>query len=557
MMRRNLAAVLYTDIVGYSRMMSADADRTLAELQRLRLDILEPTIAARRGTLVKSMGDGWIVTFTSLTEAVLCAMQLQDLLKTDGTIAMRTGVHLGDIAVMDADVFGDGVNVAARLQEVAAPGTVAISDAVYHLLDGTLRPSFDDAGKRNLKNLPLPVRVWARGGEVAGQMSALKPAGFPELIIRPVEASDPRADVQDLAQALTGDLALQLDSIRDMTARVSRAAHPPGYELKTALRASGDRLRLEARLYAADERLVEAMKIDGDLGDVFDWQDRTAKALSDRVLQAVFQQETQRIRAIPEQDRTAADWAFLGIATQDCYDLEGHLRVLGWLDKAIALQPENGFYYARALACLTSALGLGYGGGLGDYPEKLDRWAAQLDRLEPPHSPARVLLVWSRIVGARSDTEGIRADLKALSRTLPFEPELLFWTGWVHLYLGDPEAALECINRLNRQVVPGVFDIGLLSQTGFAHLLLGRFDKACAVLEACHALKPDFVATLGFLISVYGHLGRTSEARMVLERLCAQFPDWSISRELEETGFVVNARMQVYLDGLRKAGVPE
>ncbi|MGB7323208.1 MAG: tetratricopeptide repeat protein [Albidovulum sp.] len=503
------------------------------------------------------MGDGWIATFGSVADAAQCAMQMQDLLKRDGSMQMRTGVHVGDVAVIDGDVFGDAVNVAARLQEAAEPGAVAVSDAVYHLLDGTLRPSFDDAGARTLKNIPLPVRVWARGGEVAGHMSVLKPANFPELIIRPVHATDPRSDVQDLATALTGDLALQLDAVRDYSARVSQSARTDGYELKTSLRASGDRLRLEARLIAPDGEVAEALKIDGDLGGVFNWQDDAAKELCGRVIQTVFHREAQRISAIPEQNRSAAEWAFLGIALQDLYDLDGHLKVLGYLDRALELDPDNGFYYARALACLTSAYGLGYRSELEDYTDRFNAWAGHLDRLEPPQSPSRILLVWSQIVGEKSDIERVRADIRVLTRHLPFDPELLFWTGWVHVYLGDPASALECARRLNEQAVPSIFEIGLQSQMGFAYLQLGQFDKALAALERSYALNPEFVATQGFLISVFGHLGRTVEAGVLLKKLLAEFPDWSISKELSETGFVVNSNMEIYLAGLRKAGVPE
>ena len=556
-MRRTLTAVLAADVVGYSRMMSADADGTLATLQRLRAEILDPMIAAQRGRLVKSMGDGWIVTFESVTEAVECAMQVQDRLKIDGAMQMRTGIHIGDIAEADGDVFGDGVNIAARLQQAAEPGALAVSEAVYHLLDGTLRPSFDDAGERTLKNITHPVHVWARGGEVAGQMSTRKPAGFPDLIIRPVHTTDPRPDVQDLANALTGDLALLLDAVRDYSARVSQGPQSDGYELKTTLRASGERLRLEARLSAPDGVMIDAFKMDGDLSDVFDWQDEAAVNLGSHVTSAVFKQEAARIQAIPEDKRSADQWAFSGFASTTWFDLEGHLRALRCLDRALELEPENGFFYARALAALTSAFGLGYRDRIGDYADRLEGWAAQLDRLEPPQSPARILLVWSQIVGDESDTDRIRAEIGALTRYLPFDPELLFWAAWVHLYLGDPVAALECINRNRSAVLISPFVVGSLSQEGFAYLQLGQFDRALAVLEKCYGLAPNFVATVSFLISLYGHLERREEAKSLLGKLLRNFPDWSISKELSETGFVVTPYMQVYLDGLRKAGVPE
>jgi TolB-like protein len=230
---------------------------------------------------------------------------------------MRIGLHIGDIAKVDQDVFGDGVNFATRLQEIAEPGAVALSDPVYLLLDGTLRPSFEDAVERTLKNIPSPIRVWSRGGEEAGQTATLKHGGFPELIIRPVVSTDQRAEVQDLATAITGDLALQLDAVRDFSARVSQQPQMGQYELKTSLRASGERLRLEAQLFAPDGSLVDALKLDGDLSDIFDWQDRVASELAGRVIQAAFKKEANRIEAIPKENRSADQWACLGVALQD------------------------------------------------------------------------------------------------------------------------------------------------------------------------------------------------------------------------------------------------
>jgi adenylate cyclase len=556
MMRRTLNAVLAADIVGYSRMMSADAEATLGTLQRLKTDILGPAIAARRGRVIKSMGDGWIVTFGAVKDAVECAMDAQDRLKIDGAMQMRTGVHIGDIAEADGDVFGDGVNVAARLQETAEPGSVAISDAVYHLLDGTLRPSFDDSGEHALKNIPIPVRVWARGGAVAGKAADLIASGFPALIIRPVRTTDTRAEVQDLATALTGDLVFLLDAMRLHSARVSQAQTAQGYELQTNLRASGTRLRLEARVTAPDGETVTAIKLDGDLDDVFDWQDQSSGTLARDVLSAIFQREGRLITAVPEAKRSAKNWAFLAM-TQDIVDLDGHLVALAFFDRALQMEPENGFLYARALGILTSAIGLGYGDMIGDYADRFDTWAAHLDRLEPAHSPARILLVWSQIVGDNKDIEKIRSEVQSLTRQLPFDPELLFWAGWVYLYLGEPTAALECIERINIAALPMAFEVPLLSQIGFAHLQLGQFEKALAPLERAYDLNAGFVGTLGFLIALYGQLGRLTEAKAMSEKIERIFPDWSISRELQETGFVLTPNMERYIDGLRKAGIPE
>ena len=158
-MRRKLLAVLAADVTAYSRLMESDAEGTLAALLRMRAEVFGPTVASRRGRIVKSMGDGWLVEFVSAADAAAAALLVQDELAARGGLRLRIGVHVGDVTHADEDLFGDGVNVAARLEALCEPGGVAISDAVWSSLDGTLRPSFDDGGERTLKNIARPLRI--------------------------------------------------------------------------------------------------------------------------------------------------------------------------------------------------------------------------------------------------------------------------------------------------------------------------------------------------------------------------------------------------------------
>ena len=193
-MRRSLTAVLAADVVGYSALMGKDAEGTLATLRRLRTEILAPTVASKRGRLVKSMGDGWVVAFSAVADAVECAMQVQDRLKVDGAMQLRMGVHLGDVTEEDQDVFGDAVNIAARLEALAEPGALAISGEARRMLDAALRPSFDDAGAQTLKNIEDPVHVGFGAARIAASGASLKSVGFPRLQIKPVECADERPE---------------------------------------------------------------------------------------------------------------------------------------------------------------------------------------------------------------------------------------------------------------------------------------------------------------------------------------------------------------------------
>ena len=205
-MQRSLTAVLAADVVGYSRLMSEDATATLATLRRVRTEILAPVVSAHGGRVVKSMGDGWIVIFPAVSDAVTCALEVQDQLQADGGFLMRTGIHIGDVTEEEGDVFGDGVNVAARLQDFADPGAVAVTDAVHSLLDGTLRHRFDDTGEHTLKNISRPVRIWSRevGSDEGDAHTGAGQAKIPGDPVRPRVRFATTDDGLTLAYATSG-----------------------------------------------------------------------------------------------------------------------------------------------------------------------------------------------------------------------------------------------------------------------------------------------------------------------------------------------------------------
>ena len=319
---RRLAAILAADIVGYSALMAEDEAGTLEALRRLRRELFHPAVAGHRGKVVKDMGDGWLAEFASAADAVNCAVQVQNGLIGNATIEVRIGIHIGDITHEDEDVYGDGVNVAARLEALAEAGAVAISDAVYGALDGTLQPSFDDTGEQVLKNIPRSVRVWVRTATptpampTAAQVANPQRASFPVVIaVRPINTSDPRPQVRELAAALTSDLFTYLDTGLWLNAIVAEHAPAGTFVLSCNLRALGDRLRLDANVLGKDGALLWSKRIDGGLEDCFDWQDRTGMDLAGGAISAIHDAEIGRIHAQSEGDRTAADWVQLDLMT--------------------------------------------------------------------------------------------------------------------------------------------------------------------------------------------------------------------------------------------------
>ena len=310
---RRLAAILAADIVGYSALMGADQEGTLAALRQLRSEVFGPAVAGHRGKVVKSMGDGWLVEFAAATDAVTCAMQLQDALTGHNMLRLRIGIHIGDVVHEEEDVFGDGVNIAARLETLAVPGAVLISDAVHGSLDGTLRPSFDALGVQALKNIDRQVQVWCRGAgpdadapvglATAGREQG-RQTGFPRLEITPVGMLGENPEVRELADALTSDLTTFLGSVRWLSADTQPTAGEDAYVLTGRLRVLGERLRLEAQLKGPDGKQLWTDKFDGTIADSFDWQDSTAEAIAAGVMAAILDTDTQQLAAIPVEERT-------------------------------------------------------------------------------------------------------------------------------------------------------------------------------------------------------------------------------------------------------------
>ena len=551
--QRSLAAVLAADVAGYSRLMREDAEGTIAALTRLRREIFSPAVAARHGRVVKAMGDGWIAVFATVSDAVECAMLVQDQVETAGRLRLRMGVHLGDLAEADEDVFGDGVNIAARLQAVAEPGALAISGAARDLLDGARRHAFDDAGSRELKNIDEPVRIWVRGGEIAGQAAELGEDGFPRLVIQPVGARGGE-DAEALAEALTGDLSVYADATRWLEARPGGSPVKGAYHLSSAVRVSAGRARLEATLTGPNGARVAAEKIDGSMDDPFAFQDHAAIRLSSQALRWIIARENQKLQDIADDDLTAEQWAMRALATDGLSD-EMYARVLDCLSSAMELRPDWGYIHASALAVLTAGL-IGGHMAVAPYVTHLSDWAAKVDELEPELSPARVMLAHGDYQ-ARGDAAAAAAAARVVLRGLPFDPETLMWAGVLLIRVGEVREGLDCLEALERGPEIDILHRGALFWRGLAAVMLGEDESALRFAERVGKPGESFGPLLRLKASALAHLGRMDEAAGFIEELTQALPGQTIRRVRSALGFRQTPETERYLEGLRKAGLPE
>ncbi len=214
-MQRRLAAIVAADVVGYSRLMGADEEGTLAALRALRKDLFEPAVVSHRGAVVKRMGDGWLVEFASVADAVSCALAVQEKLAGRDTVELRIGVHLGDITHEDEDIYGDGVNIAARLQEIAEPGAIIISDIAWRSIDGKLSAAFADLGEQDLKNIAKPVTAYGWGmTAIANEPIALTLPDKPSIAVLPFENMSGDPDQEYFADGIAEDIITGLSRNR-------------------------------------------------------------------------------------------------------------------------------------------------------------------------------------------------------------------------------------------------------------------------------------------------------------------------------------------------------
>jgi len=554
-MTRRLAAILAADIIGYSKLMGEDEAGTLAALRRLRSEVFSPAVASKRGKIIKSMGDGWLVAFNSAEDAVTCAMHVQDRLTTDPTIKLRIGVDTGDVVHQDEDVFGDDVNIAARLEEISPHGGVAISDAVWGALDGTLKPSFDDQGEKALKNIAHPVRVWARGGDVAGGFDAKFEAGFPNLAIVPIETSSDDAEVQELAAAITSDLATYLGAVQWINAETSAEPAPNAYIAQGALRARGGRIRLEVTLSAPNGQALWREKYESLIEDSFDWQDQTSRAISTNLFGHILQREELRIETTPEDQRTAEQWHNYALL-RSSQDAAGLIECIQCMERAIELAPNWGHPYVMAVAALFSATSMGLTKGFEPFIAKQAGWFQKADELEPKASSARAMLAFAHFVQT-GDRDAARGVTSQLLKHLPFDPDVLMFGRYLFLYAGEPQPGLDCLRKLAEIGLHTPYSAAVHNGIAFANVQLGLLEDALDHSRKALAINPTYPATNRHLAAIFVLTGDAKAAAEQLKVFNRLIPDETISKIRERVRMGDTEHALRYLEGLRLAGMPE
>ncbi|AXI56434.1 hypothetical protein C1J05_19700 [Sulfitobacter sp. JL08] len=562
-MDRKLAAILAADVVGFSKMMGEDEASTLDAISQFRTKILGPEVLGNRGKVVKSMGDGWLVEFGSVVDAINCSMKVQDKLRNLDKLKLRIGVHIGDVIHQEDDIFGEGVNIAARLEAIANPGGIAISDITYASLDGTLTPSFDDAGQRKLKNIARPINIWIRGSIMTTDVQAPwfggntgERAGFPKLAIHSIKASADRQEVQELADALVFDLGAHLSAIRWLDVVSDGAGSELSYHLQGSLRSSGDKLRLEIQVLDPARQVLWQHKKDGSLSDSFDFQDDASEAISANVIGTLLETETSKLAGLDYDTLTAEQCLLRGMMAYRTVSEASFSASLSDYAAAIEKDPLLAEAYAEAIFMTIGGGTTGFKKKLKPYFDMLPEWTQRAEPLRAKDP----LLDLSIAVARYSEDKQIApvvGKVEECLRRAPFDVQVLVFAGWGLLWSGRSAEALDCFLKTERLGKFSPYLIAALGGASTAYVHLGDDDSA--ILYANKGLTtaheyPTLHASLAAACALKGMEAEAAEALATYRKLV---PEQTISQRMAVNNYAGSTGGKRFYEGLRLAGMPE
>jgi len=584
---RKIAAILAADMVGYSRLAGTDEDRTLARLRALRSDLMDPTIAVHHGRVVKRTGDGILVEFRSVVDAVRCAIELQnDMIERNAglpskrRIEFRIGIHLGDVVKeRGGDLMGDGVNIAARLEGIAEPGGICLSEDACRQVREKLKHEFIDLGQNSLKNIARPIGVYALKPSSESAAPASSPPNKPgpprlSIVVLPFAnlSGDPDQEyfVDGVTESLTTDLSRFLGSfvVSHNTAftykgksfdvkQIGRELNVH-YILAGGIQSGGDRMRVSVQLIdARSGRHLWADRFDKAMADPLDMQDeivaRLAKTLDAQLIAAA----ARRGQRAPNPD--SMDLYFQGVAWLYKGIAPGYLEAARHLfERALVLDPANlwALIQAAAVDALVSETFLPEDRGV-----RLSAAEAAITKalsMEPDNAIAHLCMGVIQMTTNRA-SEGIKECERALEldRNLANAHHRI---GAAKLLLGQAEDTESHVQRALHLSPHDTFVYLWRSTAGSAKFWLGKEEEAVAWLRRSIEANRNFPSSHFVLAAALAHLGRLPEARAEVQVGLAINPTYSIGRirassSSDNPTFV--AGQERLIDSLRKAGVPE
>ena len=575
--KRKLAAILAADVAGYSRLMGADEEGTVAALDSCRA-VFRDNVSDRGGRIVDTAGDSVLAVFDSAVEAVRCALELQTTFgerntdrPTDACMWYRIGINLGDVIEKnDGTIYGDGVNIAARLEALAAPGSVVISASTHEQIEGKMEARFEYAGEHTVKNIARPIQAYAiaHGHLPAGDLSAQRTtADKPSIAVLPFDNMSTDADQSFFADGITEDIITELSRFSDLfviarnstfafkgqAVNVQQAGRVLGarYIVEGSVRRAGNRVRLTVQLVESETAgHLWAERYDRELTDIFEIQDELTRSIVGILPGRIHVAEANRVKRTPPRDMVALDYVHAGRIHHHRVTQSDNAEAVRLLDKAIELDPDFAEAYAWKACALGQALQFGF---CDDFQSTEQQAIAAVKRalsLDPSNVECHRLLCEVSMQYKQLEKAATHCE-QALSLN-PNDPRIVAQKGELSAWLGQSEDGIEWIEKALR--------LDPLGAPNRMHLLGRALYGARRYKEAADAyakLATPRYGSLAELAACYGQIGDGPKAREAAGAVLEAEPKFTVTSYVSTLPFEKSEDRDHLAAGLMKAGLPE
>ena len=575
---RRLSAILAADVAGYSRLMHSDEEATHAKLTALLAGGVEPAIAEHGGRIVKNTGDGFLAEFPSPVEAVRAAVHFQARIKElttgdleDNRIAFRVGINIGDVIVEPHDIFGDGVNIAARLEGMAEAGGICISSSVYDHVRGKVGAEFADLGEQNLKNIEQPVRVFKVVGDSAPRKPTLSRPDKPSIAVLPFQNLSADPEQEYLADGIVEDITMALSlfrwlfviarhssfTYRGRNVDVKQVGRELGvrYVLEGSVRKAGNRIRIAGQLIDTETRAhLWAGRFEGALEDLFDLQDHVTESVVGAIAPKLEIEEIKRANRKPTENLAAYDYYLRGLSRHHSGSLEANQEALRLFCKAIEVDPKLACAYGMAAWCHVRGKARGWMIDHVQESAEATRFARKAVHLGHDDPVALCMGGYAlAFIAHEFDTAAVFMD-----RGMAINPNhAMAWTlgAWLRVWRGEPELALEHVAHAMR--LNPLNPSGPHGAAAYAHFLSGNYDAASSCAESAMRDNPIFLLPVCVYAASKALAAQPETARKGVDLALKYNPGLRISNLRDLAAFRRDEDFATFADGLRKAGLPE
>jgi adenylate cyclase len=588
--KRKLAAIVAADIVGYSRLMEADEAGTLAQLKALRKELIDPKIAEHNGRIVKTTGDGLLIEFGSVTDAVTSSVEIQEALAQrnnsvpeDRRIQFRVGINVGEIIIEGDDIYGTGVNVAARLESIAEPGSICVSSSVYDQIGSILRLDFVDMGEQTVKNIAKPVRSYAvrvadgRGNGPGNSAPGTGPVSpqterqseIPSIAVLPFVSKSTDPEQEFFADGVTDDIITALSRLKgffvisrntmvaykDTATDARKIARELGvrYVLEGSVRAAGNRVRVTAQLTdVAGGNQLWAEHYDRNLDDVFAIQDEITESVVGCLQPELYAAEYERLKRKPPQNLGAWECFVRGMFLYSQHTDTGTREALDMLRRAVEL--DDGYAQAHGMIAVTLTWRVMQG---WEDPKSAVAEATEAASRAVACDPQEPWAYMGQGFVAPATRQNVEAT-NAFQRVIALSPNFAYAHGLLgatHALGGRGDEAIECIDRGIRLSPRDIFGEEYHLYYAFAHFQAGRYLDAGAAADRAIQQRPGHPVPYIMAAASYGLAEDAAKSKAAVKTLTSLVPGIKVAEIEKGFPYVLDEDRTRLADGLRQAGL--